>query len=183
MTKIYTKTGDDGYTSLLGGKRIAKDSLRIEAYGTIDELNAFIGFAISQDASKDIQPLLEAIQRHLFRIGAILASDNELEKEKRGLLFPLDHSEYLEQQIDFLSESLPPLRHFILPGGSPAACALHAARTVCRRAERRAFALHQSEPMDKAVLIYLNRLSDLLFVMARYQNAKDGVEEIIWNDE
>jgi len=183
MTKIYTKTGDDGSTALIGGKRIAKDSLRIEAYGTIDELNAFIGFAISQGTSNDIQPILETIQRHLFRMGAILASDNAPEKEKSRMDFPYDLTEYLERQIDCLSESLPPLKHFILPGGMPAAAALHAARTICRRAERRAFALNQSEPVEKTALIYLNRLSDLLFVMARYQNVKDGVEEIVWSDE
>ncbi len=178
MVKIYTKTGDDGTTAIIGGKRILKCSSRIEAYGQVDEMNAFLGKTMGENLCSRLYPVLQTIQNHLFQLGAALATMASNE-EKYPL--PKKSIQYLETQIDELESSLSPLTSFILPGGSIAASNLHIARTICRRVERSVIRLHQEEPiMDSMVFQYLNRLSDLLFVMARYQNQYDNVEEIVW---
>ncbi len=171
--KIYTRTGDKGKTSLFGGKRVSKSSLRVEAYGTIDELNSAIGVAISQMAN--IQKELLKIQHDLFSIGAVLA--NPQGKKTQGLEA---RATDFERLIDQMTEKLSELRNFILPGGGKTGALLHAARTVCRRAERRIVSLAQKEHVDTAILVYLNRLSDLLFTMARYVNMKEEKKETVW---
>lgn len=176
MVRIYTRTGDDGSSALIGGKRVSKNSLRLEAYGTVDELNSFLGQAISQGATQPLVSMLQRIQNTLFDVGAELASEVPLSP-------PRMHPEFivqLERWIDDLSDSLPPLTQFILPGGSQCAATFHVARTVCRRAERRVISLHELEPIHPDILRYLNRLSDLLFVMARTQNQWEGHNDIVW---
>lgn len=172
--KIYTRTGDAGYTSLFGGKRVSKKHARIEAYGTIDELNSFIGVVrtVWTDAPIDVQ--LDAIQRDLFDIGAQLASPG---KGRFTGVSPA-RIEALEQGIDDMERHLPPLTNFILPGGSLPAAQLHVARTVCRRAERVVVTLGDKAP--KITIAYLNRLSDYLFVAARFANAEYGVDDVVW---
>ena len=170
--KIYTKTGDRGETSLFGGTRVAKNDPRIEAYGTIDELNSFAGVARASWPSSPIDAQLARIQSDLFDIGAHLASPNSTRFTGAD---PSRIGE-LESAIDAMESELPPLRNFILPGGCAAAAHLHVARTVCRRAERLVVALH-----DEASIVYLNRLSDYLFVAARYANLEHGVDDVAWN--
>ena len=178
MTRIYTKTGDRGETMLASGIRVPKDDPRLEAIGSIDELNSFIGLAIAQGAAPDLQPILIGIQNTLFEVGSDLTFPRK--DEKGHLIQRLEERQIhdLEESIDRLTESLNPLRHFILPGGSPAGAILHCARSVCRRAERRAIAIQWKEGEGKLAIQYLNRLSDLLFTMARFQNQVDGVDEI-----
>lgn len=181
ITRVYTKTGDDGSTGLGGGQRVAKESLRIEAFGTVDELNSAIGFALTLGAHPDLVPTLLRIQNELFHLGADLCV---LEEDKKSLPVPTirdEHVRALEIWMDRLTESLDPLENFILPGGSQAAAALHVARCVCRRAERRVAALARVEPIGRNAIPYLNRLSDALFVMARYENKRRGVEDPLWN--
>lgn len=179
--KIYTKTGDDGTTGLFGGRRVAKDSLRIEAYGTVDELNSAIGLARALGVVPDHDALLATIQENLFVLGADLATPHDAMKN-----FPLprvipEDVVCLERAIDTLEATLPPLKNFIQPGGTPAGAALHLARTVCRRAERATVMLAHEEPDIGALPVqYLNRLSDLLFVLARAVNHEAGVEEHPW---
>lgn len=179
--KIYTKTGDDGSTGLFGGKRVAKDSLRIESYGTVDELNSLLGMVRTEAHSEEFDPLLGRLQEGLFVLGADLATPHGGE---RSFLIPRVTSsdiECLEREIDRLEEGLPPLKNFILPGGSSAGAALHLARTVCRRAERVVVRLTHEEPetgLDPQR--YLNRLSDLLFVLARAVNHAAGATEHPW---
>jgi cob(I)alamin adenosyltransferase len=170
--KIYTKTGDRGETSLFGGARVPKHDPRIEAYGTIDELNSFLGLARAAWPSSPLDDLLARIQSDLFEIGAHLAAPGS--DRFRGA--NPAHVTELEQSIDAMERELPPLRNFILPGGCAAAGHLHVARTVCRRAERLVVALR-----DDASIVYLNRLSDWLFVAARYANLKHGVDDVVWN--
>ncbi|MCH8548165.1 MAG: cob(I)yrinic acid a,c-diamide adenosyltransferase [Balneolaceae bacterium] len=176
--KIYTKKGDKGTTSLFGGASIDKSSSRIEAYGTVDELNTIIGMVISAGTTKEGKEILNEIQKELFVLGADLATlpDKNAKIERIGKT----DIERLEQRIDQLDSELPPLTSFILPGGTQAGSALHMARTVCRRAERRTVALKHQDPISNECVIYLNRLSDLLFVMARYENQKAGVTETPW---
>lgn len=167
--KIYTRTGDQGETSLFGGRRVAKNDPRIEAYGTVDELNSFLGAVAVDD--------IPAIQSDLFEIGAHLASPGTSR-------FPgVDASriEQLERSIDEMERELAPLTSFILPGGSPAAAQLHIARTVCRRAERRVVALEDDSSATQSTLRYLNRLSDWLFVAARFANHRAGVADVPWS--
>ncbi|MBI2213468.1 MAG: cob(I)yrinic acid a,c-diamide adenosyltransferase [Acidobacteria bacterium] len=175
--KIYTKTGDTGETSLLGGERVRKDHHRIEAYGTIDELNSHVGVvrAAWQDGAIDAE--LAAIQSDLFDIGALLASASPNEKF-RGVAEP--RIEVLERTIDRMESELAPLKNFVLPGGSPAAAAAHVARTVCRRSERMVVALGEPGDDTSRATRYLNRLSDFLFVAARYANHTAGVEDVPW---
>ncbi|MBK8704864.1 MAG: cob(I)yrinic acid a,c-diamide adenosyltransferase [Saprospiraceae bacterium] len=176
--RIYTKTGDKGDTSLFGGKRLPKSHLRIETYGTVDELNSFIGVLRDSTESKPIRSMLKEIQDRLFTLGANLASDPE-----KPLATPdiLDSDiEALENAIDEMTEQLPPLKNFILPGGHTTVSFCHVARCVCRRAERLAVALMQEEPVDEQIIRYLNRLSDYLFVLARQLSKDLGVEEVIW---
>lgn len=177
--KIYTKTGDEGTTGLYGGTRVSKSSPRIAAYGDIDELNAVLGVVIAHSNQSVIQNTLRQIQNHLFILGAQLASPTVDPKIER---ITAAHIEFLERQIDVMTESLPPLSHFILPGGSKAGAHLHLARTVCRRAERATVHLSTlpDEPVDNWVLMYINRLSDFLFVFSRLSNQLEKVPDIEW---
>ncbi len=176
MTRIYTRTGDDGTSALIGGRRVSKNSLRLEAYGTMDELNAFLGRAIAEGVAERMRPMLHRIQNNLFDLGAELA----LEEIPSPPRIREESIREMEQWIDELTGELPPLSQFILPGGSLSAATLHIARTVCRRAERRVVSLKESVPVNPAILRYLNRLSDLLFVMSRFQNQSDGLEDVPW---
>ncbi len=176
--KIYTKTGDHGDTSLFGGQRVSKNHSRITAYGTVDELNSIIGIVRSADPDPLLEELMERIQNELFVLGADLATPPE--KNTRIDRIGPDHVHRIEQDIDRLENELKPLKSFILPGGSPGAAYLHLARTVCRRAERSCFSCRQSEIVSDEALIFLNRLSDLLFVMARYQNKSKNVRDVAW---
>jgi cob(I)alamin adenosyltransferase len=176
--KIYTKTGDHGDTSLFGGQRVSKNHSRISAYGTVDELNAIIGMIRAADPDPALEIILERVQSELFVLGADLATPPE--KNTRIDRIGAEHVQRLEKDIDLLEEKLKPLKSFILPGGSPGAAYLHLARTVCRRAERSTFSCRQSEIVSDEALIFLNRLSDLLFVMARYQNKSKGLRDIEW---
>lgn len=179
--RVYTKTGDKGTTGLIGGTRVAKDSLRIEAYGTVDELNSFLGLGTDQLADPAINNWILEIQDRLFTLGASLATDPEkAPKQKLPDLHPED-IEWLEQRIDEMDDKLPVMKSFILPGGSIAASTFHVARCVCRRAERLCVHLvNQEEFVAEVVLKYLNRLSDFLFVLARYIVQLQGAKEIPW---
>lgn len=179
--KIYTKTGDKGTTSLIGGTKVSKANIRIESYGTVDELNSFIGLCITTISDVTTICTLNEIQDRLFTIGSSLACDGE----KEPLLKLPDLKEvdivFLEQQIDNMNEVLPAMKNFILPGGSVAVCNLHIARCVCRRAERLCVAIKENELfIDDIVVKYLNRLSDYLFVAARYIAHITNVEEVAW---
>jgi cob(I)alamin adenosyltransferase len=178
--KVYTKRGDRGETDLAGGGRVAKDDLRVEAYGAVDELNSFVGLALL-DCAEDLRPALEAVQRTLFEIGAALATNPEAQSSalSGGGASQADVAS-LEAAIDAADAELAPLRAFVLPGGTRAAAAFHAARTVCRRAERRVVALNRSEEVEASNLRYLNRLSDTFFVWARMENARSGLGDIEW---
>jgi cob(I)alamin adenosyltransferase len=176
--KIYTKTGDDGTTGLFGGARLPKDHIRIEAYGTVDELNSMIGWLMSTIPDRQIDHLLQTIQSRLFTVGSNLASDPDKEMITPDLV---DEDVLLiEQSIDKMQETLPPLKHFIMPGGSPSVSAAHMARTLCRRAERRCVTLSHESDVKPIIILYLNRLSDFFFVLARWLGAREGVEEIKW---
>ncbi len=177
--KIYTKTGDKGFTSLIGGTRVAKYHLRIESYGTVDELNSYIGLIADQDIAAHDKDILKQIQDRLFIVGASLAAD----PEKSRMAIPdlqMDDIALLEQQMDRINEDLPELRHFILPGGSNAISFCHIARCVCRRAERVTVQLAEESTVDEKVNIYLNRLSDYLFTLARKIANEYGIEENKW---
>ena len=181
ITKVYTRTGDDGTTGLGGGQRVPKDSLRIEAYGTVDELNSQIGVVAAIGVNEAIAGELRSIQNDLFHLGSDLCI---LEEDKKTLPVPRieeRHVVALERLMDRLSEELSPLENFILPGGCPGAAALHVARTVCRRAERLVIALSRREAVGSFTVAYLNRLSDALFVMARHENRRRGVPDVLWN--
>lgn len=177
--KIYTKTGDAGDTALFGGERVPKDALRIEAYGSVDELNCVIGIVRSLRPVSSIDTILKKIQSQLFELGADLATPIA-HQSKAIPRIQKSHAVGLEKIIDRLETTLSPLKTFILPGGSPIASYLHLGRTVCRRAERTAVRLSRNEDIGTAVIIYLNRLSDLLFVLARYANMVDQEEEVKW---
>jgi cob(I)alamin adenosyltransferase len=183
LSKIYTRTGDDGTTALGSGKRVAKYDLRVETYGTLDETNAIIGLARvhTRDADPELDAMLARIQNDLFDLGADLCFPEET-KDARGRLQMSDAQvTRLEEEIDLLNRSLEPLRSFVLPGGTPAASFLHLARTVSRRAERLMVALasRPDEPVGEAALRYINRLSDFLFVASRYANGK-GASDMLW---
>lgn len=176
--KIYTKTGDKGETSLFGGRRLSKNHLRIEAYGTVDELNAHIGLVRDLVEPAGVGSLLFEVQNRLFVLGSSLACD----PDSQPLVPDLKASDIqvLEQEIDRMEEGLPPLKHFILPGGHPTVSHCHIARCVCRRAERLCVALAQEEQVEPLILEYLNRLSDYLFVLSRHIGKQSGAEEVIW---
>jgi cob(I)alamin adenosyltransferase len=179
--KLYTRRGDAGETDLLGGPRVAKDALRVEAYGAIDETNAALGMAAAASASDDLRRISQEIQARLFDLGGTLACpDPERRAKSRVPELDAGDVEILEGHIDGLESELAPLQRFILPGGCPAAAAFHGARTVCRRAERRLVSLHREEPLAGASLRYVNRLSDRLFVMARVENTRAGVADVEW---
>lgn len=178
--KIYTKTGDQGKTSLIGGTRVEKHHIRIESYGTVDELNSYIGLIADLVEEKDqCLNILREIQDRLFTIGSSLAADPEKSRMK---IPDLHHSdiELLEKEMDKMNEQLPPLKSFILPGGNTVNTHSHIARCVCRRAERMVNALQQQEWVEPKVLIYLNRLSDYLFMIARYSSFVRQTPEIVW---
>jgi len=174
LSKIYTRTGDDGTTGLGDGSRTQKDSLRVEAYGTADELNSTVGLLIAHLDNSDLEAVLLDVQHDLFDLGGELCMPNmELIADK--------HIDRLETELDRLNEQLPPLKDFILPGGSAAAATAHLARTACRRAERRVITLARQEPVNEPVIRYLNRLSDLLFVIARTVARASGAGEVLWD--
>ena len=178
--KIYTKTGDDGQTGLFGGARVPKDDARVEAYGSVDETNALLGVAASASQSDTIREALVRIQTELFSLGAELAC---LPEHRAKLQMPFidgESIERLERRIDEFEAELSPLKNFILPGGTLAAALLHQARTVCRRAERRVRSVEKAAKLRKELLVYLNRLGDLLFVMARFENHAAGASEHPW---
>lgn len=178
--KIYTKTGDDGTTGLVGGNRVLKSELRLEAYGTIDELNSWLGVIGSETTDDGVKVLLYRIQQNLFITGSKLASDEKGAQITGKLQLSEEEITCLEEAIDDYEKQLQPLRNFILPGGSPLAGQCHIARTVCRRAERRIVQLTQTTPIDENIIRYVNRLSDFLFVLARKLAADNGVAEIPW---
>lgn len=181
ITRVYTRTGDDGSTGLGGGQRVAKDSGRIEAYGTVDEVNCLLGAARAEQVDESLEPVLAAIQNELFHLGSDLCV---LEGDKQRMAVPAIEARHvvaLESLMDRLMDEMPPLENFILPGGTPAAAHLHVARAVCRRAERQVVALSRTEAVGPHVLTYLNRLSDALFVMARYENARRRVPDVTWD--
>jgi cob(I)alamin adenosyltransferase len=180
LDRIYTKTGDTGLTGLGGGQRVPKDSRRVETYGTVDELNSQIGMALSLGLCERLAAELPRIQNELFDLGSDLATPAASQARHPVPTVEARHIERLETLIDELNEVVGPLANFLLPGGSVGAAALHVARTVCRRAERQATALARDEPIGPTVLPYLNRLSDALFVMARYENHERGVSEPLW---
>jgi cob(I)alamin adenosyltransferase len=175
--KIYTRTGDLGETSLFGGSRVAKNDPRIEAYGTVDELSSCIGVARAASLPHEVDAQLDRVQRDLFDVGAHLASPGT----SRFPGVDVQHIADLETSIDAMESELTPLTNFILPGGSLAAAHLHVARTVCRRAERCVVALHDDSDATRSTITYLNRLSDYLFVAARFANRRAGVEDVQWN--
>lgn len=180
LTRIYTKTGDEGVTGLGGGQRVPKDSRRVEAYGTVDELNSQIGAALASGLCDRLATELGMIQNELFDLGSDLATPAVSQARHPVPTVEARHIERLERLIDELNGVVGPLANFLLPGGSPGAAQLHVARTVCRRAEREATALAREEAIGATVLPYLNRLSDALFVMARYENHERGVSEPLW---
>ncbi|MBM4363783.1 MAG: cob(I)yrinic acid a,c-diamide adenosyltransferase [Deltaproteobacteria bacterium] len=178
--KIYTRTGDDGTTGLFGGARVQKDEARVEAYGTVDELGAALGVARAGGLPPAVDAAVERVQVELFVVGAELATaDGALSKLPMELVSAADAAR-LEREIDALEAGPGPLRTFVLSGGSPAAAALHLARTVCRRAERRVLTLSREHPVREEVLVYLNRLSDMLFVAARATNHAASVPDVPW---
>lgn len=177
--KIYTKTGDKGDTSLFGGQRVPKDAIRIDAYGTVDELNSVLGIVRADNTDPAVEKILAKVQSQLFYLGADLATPRSLSKKNIKRFEPKDAGP-LEKIIDALEKNLKPLRNFVLPGGSPVAARIHFARTVCRRAERTIVRLSRNEDIGEGVIVYLNRLSDLLFVLARYANHAARVPETKW---
>src|SRR5680860_1622282 len=187
--KIYTKTGDKGTTALFGGTRVPKHHIRIESYGTVDELNSYFGLIRDQEIDEHSHDLIIKIQDRLFTIGSILATDPEkavLKSGKERLSIPKISSEdieLLEKEMDNMNENLPEMTHFILPGGHQSVSFCHIARCVCRRAERMATALYEISPFDEMVLKYLNRLSDYLFVLARKLSKDLNAKEIQWIPE
>jgi len=187
--KIYTKTGDKGTTALFGGTRVPKYHIRIDSYGTVDELNSHIGLIRDQKIDARSKEILIHIQDRLFTLGSMLATDPEkamLKSGKERLNIPKineENIERLETEIDRMNDDLPPMTHFVLPGGHTTVSYCHIARCVCRRAERLATLLHHEEPIDERVLIYLNRLSDYLFVLARKLTHDLQAEEVKWIPE
>ena len=176
LSKIYTRTGDDGSTGLGDGSRIAKDSLRVEAYGTVDEANSCIGLVLAGDMPEDIRTLLTAVQHQLFDLGGELCIPGHAAIDDEDV-------ERLEQHLDRYNDDLPPLKDFILPGGGEAAARCHVARTVVRRAERETVALSRVEAVRPQAIRYLNRLSDLLFVLSRVLARASGHGEVLWHHE
>ena len=182
---IYTRTGDDGDTALFGGGRVPKNNKRVEAYGEVDELNSFVGLALTSLADADVRRGLLLIQNDLFALGANLATPQPDGSRPRPRTpdVPLTRVEVMEHWIDQATEELPELRQFVLPGGTEAAAMLHVCRSVCRRAERTVVALGRDELLDDGIVPYLNRLSDLLFVWARLENHRAGHQDVPWSKE
>jgi len=180
--KIYTKTGDKGETGLFGGERVSKDSLRISAYGTIDELNSYIGYTITETVDESIKKNLSLIQNYLFTVGSDLATP-ETEKNTKLKIQRTPQSFYIEieRMIDKYEAELEELKNFILPGGSKSSALLHICRTICRRAEREVVALKKTVTIGENIIIFLNRLSDLFFVLSRFENKVSNHPDVIWN--
>jgi cob(I)alamin adenosyltransferase len=183
--KLYTRTGDDGTTGLFGGQRVSKDHPRVEAYGTVDELNACIGFAaaacdVDQPLHQSLRAIFAQLQSRLFDIGADLATPEGAKHESKITRITDEHVREVEQWIDEIEKSNKPMKSFVLPGGTELAARLHLARTVCRRAERSMIALNHSEPVSDGAIIYINRVSDLLFAMARRMNKEARVDDVPW---
>lgn len=181
ITKVYTRQGDDGTTALGTGRRVSKSDPRIEAYGTVDELNAHIGVVLASNVAAELVTPLRTIQNELFHAGAELCIPEADKEQMPRPHVAAPHVAALETLMDRLSEALPPLENFVLPGGTLAAGHLHVARTVCRRAERLVIALSQNQPVAADLVHYLNRLSDALFVMARFDNRAAGIAEPTWD--
>lgn len=181
-SKVYTKTGDKGQTSLIGGTRVLKSDIRIEAYGTVDELNSFLGLLRDHIPQHEQQKILIKIQNDLFIVGALLAEDKEKNKMKLPEL-KSDAAVFLEKEIDRMDEHLPPMKHFVLPGGHPSVSLAHVCRTVCRRAERRVIELAKNQSGLEFIITYLNRLSDYFFVLSRKLAYDFKTEEIPWVPE
>jgi cob(I)alamin adenosyltransferase len=179
MSKIYTKTGDKGTTSLIGGTRLPKDHIKIEAYGSVDELNAWIGVLADAPENKERNAFLKEIQDRLFTIGAELASETDQNKQKLPELFESD-IEVLEKKMDLYNEVIPTLRAFVLPGGHSLVSFAHVARTVCRKSERQVITLSHNEEVNPLIIKYLNRLSDYLFVLSRKITQEQNAPEIAW---
>lgn len=175
---IYTRRGDKGQTSLFGGTRVSKADTRVDAYGTVDELNSIVGVVVAQLHQEDLREKLEEIQLNLFDIGSTLANPKALPLERLTA-----RVEEFEHMIDEMTEQMPPLHNFILPGGSVGGAMLHQARTVCRRTERRLVALQHQEEIDETIVKFINRLSDLFFTMARYVNHLENKKETIWKKD
>lgn len=179
--KVYTRTGDGGMTSLVGGQRVSKTCARLESYGTVDELNSFIGLLITYCTDEHDRTFLIDVQNTLFVLGGYLATDNSSREVRSFNIVTPEMVGNIEKQIDAINTTLPPFRHFILPGGGRAASVCHVCRTVCRRAERRILALtEEGAEVDENVIAYVNRLSDYLFVLARKLNSDKNQPEIIW---
>lgn len=185
MKKIYTRTGDDGTTSLFGGERVGKGNARIDAYGTVDEANSFVGLArahlTGEPGADRLDDVLQEVQETLFILGADLATPSDAKPVVPRIT--ASHIEDIEERIDSFDAELPPIKNFVLPGGTPAAATLHTARTTCRRAERLVVQASASTPVNKEAMAYLNRLSDLLFVLARWANRQAGVREDVWKPD
>ncbi|MFQ5670451.1 MAG: cob(I)yrinic acid a,c-diamide adenosyltransferase [Acidobacteriota bacterium] len=181
ITCVYTRGGDDGTTSLGGGQRVSKDSLRIRACGAVDELNTSVGAALAGDLSPELIEPLKTIQNELFHLGADLCIQENAKDRRAVPGIEKRHVRGLEALMDDLMQFLPPLENFVLPGGSPVAASLHQARAVCRRAERDVISLSRRESVGPHVKQYLNRLSDALFVMARFENLKKDVPDVTWD--
>lgn len=181
--KIYTKTGDKATTALFTGKRVPKHHIRIESYGTVDELNSYLGLIRDQEIDKAPKEILARIQFKLFTLGAILATEPKKDDRLKIPRIQTEDIELLEKQMDKMNEELPEMTHFILPGGHPTVSHCHIARTVCRRAERMISYLHENEPVPENVLAYINRLSDYLFVLARKLSKDLQAEEVKWIPE
>jgi len=181
ITKVYTRGGDDGSTGLGTGRRVGKDSLRVEAYGAVDELNSHIGLALAEGLAPEIVDALRPVQNELFHLGSDLCVPEEDKQRTPVPRIDQRHVDELERVLDRLTEQVGPLENFILPGGSVGAARLHVARTVCRRAERVVVALGRNEAIGPFTVKYLNRLSDALFIMARYENHKKGVPDVLWD--
>ena len=179
--KIYTRRGDSGETDLFAGGRVAKDDLRVEAYGAVDELLAVLGVAAADSSQADLCALVAELQSTLFALGSYLATPDAARRAKSGIAEPAQSwVDALESAIDRAEAELAPLKRFILPGGTRGAASFHHARVVCRRAERRCVTLHRAQPLSEVALRYLNRLSDLLFVLARLENKRAGVADVEW---
>jgi cob(I)alamin adenosyltransferase len=178
--KIYTGFGDSGRTRLYGGKIVDKDDLRVDTYGTADELNSYLGFVIAYLREEEWVDFLQNIQQDIFKISSELATPSDKKKQLSGISITLNDIEIIENNIDKVESGLKPLKNFILPGGTREAALLHLARTVCRRLERRLISLHKQVDLDQNILVYINRLSDFLFVFARYMNKKSGCDDIAW---
>lgn len=190
ITRVYTRTGDGGTTGLVGGRRVAKDSLRVESYGAVDELNSWVGLAraqvgesmLNEEQRRMVGRLLEEIQQRLFDLGAELATPPK-RLHAGGPRIGKHDITGLEQTMDRLQKEFTPLSSFLLPGGGTLTAALHVCRTVCRRAERRVVKLNRREPVDRPSVIYLNRLSDVFFVLARWTGRQLGEPELLWSNE